>query len=228
MTTEQEYFREELRQHNGFLHGWGVVCGCSVEPYPDKDHPWQVRICCGYVITPQWHDIFISEPVNFDLAGDCLRAYDPCVPSPCPPTAATRLAKPPKAVFLAACYVTCNTRPVRVHPVGCSCDETTCEYSRIRDSFELVRLPQLPESHVLATKSDESWAKAFKAWIKGGANPPAPVPDCPDCAADDCCVVLAKITLPDKRDTPITGEDISYQGRRVVYSGRALTSMILT
>ena len=29
--AEQDYYREKMRRHNRYLHGWGVVCGCSVE-----------------------------------------------------------------------------------------------------------------------------------------------------------------------------------------------------
>ena len=30
MVTDQEYFRQKMRRHNRFLHGWGVVCGFDV------------------------------------------------------------------------------------------------------------------------------------------------------------------------------------------------------
>src|SRR6516162_5603599 len=32
--TEQNFFREKLKLHNRCLHGYGVVCGLSVEPVP--------------------------------------------------------------------------------------------------------------------------------------------------------------------------------------------------
>jgi hypothetical protein len=32
MRAADEYFREKMRRHNRMLHGWGVVCGCKVEP----------------------------------------------------------------------------------------------------------------------------------------------------------------------------------------------------
>jgi hypothetical protein len=27
MTADQDYFRNKMRRHNRYLHGWGVVCG---------------------------------------------------------------------------------------------------------------------------------------------------------------------------------------------------------
>ena len=63
MTLEQEYFRQKMRRHNRFLHGWGVVCGGIVEPAPDAEHPWQVRLCPSFVVAPQGDDIPVPEPV---------------------------------------------------------------------------------------------------------------------------------------------------------------------
>src|SRR6476660_9154380 len=88
MLTEQEYFHAKLRQHNRYLHGWGVVCGCEVKQVLDiSKPPWQVRVSPGYLITPRGDEIVIAEPVDFDLAGDWRQAYDPCARvSPCPPS----------------------------------------------------------------------------------------------------------------------------------------------
>ncbi len=196
MTAEQEYFREKLRRHNRYLHGWGVVCGCAVEPYPDAGHPWQVRICPGYIITPQGDEILIAEPVNFDMGGDSRQLPDPCAnPSPCPPVSVMQPKQERQKVYLAACYAECNTRPVRVHPVGCACDESACDYSRIRDSFELVRLTDYPQSHRMASQVQLGPAGSC----------------CPSCY-DDSCVVLAAIRLPLLRAIPIALGDISYSG----------------
>jgi hypothetical protein len=179
------------------------VCGCSVEPYnPGKDRPWQVRVCPGYLVTPHEDEVIIAEAVNFDLAGDWCQAYDPCAqPSPCPPPG-VRASDGKQIVLLAACYTECNTRPVRAHPVGCACDEAACEYSCIRDSFELVRLLELPEAHRLADEADKRWREDFRQWINDESKLPWPVPSCPR-TPDDNCVVLARIELPNDRATEI-------------------------
>src|SRR5215471_15459492 len=86
MRSEQEYFREKLRRHNRYLHGWGVVCGCEVKPSPTKDKPFQVVICPGYVITPFGDEIMIGTPALFDLATCLVSSDDPCaLAAPCPP-----------------------------------------------------------------------------------------------------------------------------------------------
>src|SRR5687768_8699392 len=78
MRAEQDYFRERLRRHNRYLHGWGVVCGCEVKLNVDKDHPWRVRVCCGYLITPAGDEVQISPARDFDLATEVRQPADPC------------------------------------------------------------------------------------------------------------------------------------------------------
>jgi hypothetical protein len=211
MMAEQDYFRQKLRRHNRYLHGWGVVCGCAVVPPPVHvvGHPWQVLVCPGYIITPQGDEILIAETVSFDLAGDSRQLPDPCAnPSPCPPPmkSGTGGNEGQNVVYLAACYTECQTRPVRLHPTGCSCDDSACDYSRIRDSFELMVLQTLPVTQ-----------RVF------GPTGPA----CPKCLGDSC-VVLATITLPTRQvagnksvpalDVPISLADISYADRTLLYS----------
>src|SRR5258708_11895673 len=52
MITEAEYFREKLRRHNRYLHGWGVVCGLDVAAAPTSTAPATVSISGGYAIGP--------------------------------------------------------------------------------------------------------------------------------------------------------------------------------
>ena len=200
MRAADEYFRVKLRRHNRMLHGWGVVCGGEVIALKTK---WQVKVGKTYVITPAGDEICIPEDITFDLASDSPKAYDPCPrPTPCSPAGAVKAAEG-KTIYLAVCYSECNTRPVRIHPAGCGCgcDDSACEYSRVRESYELVCLDVLPESHQKATDADSKLKKLMFEYIdKKDKNLPIPV--CPP-HTDDCCVVLAKITLPAKQNDPI-------------------------
>src|SRR5712692_7954620 len=82
METECDYFRQKLRRHNLFLHGWGVVCGLEVTAAPIPDQPRRVQVGSGYAIGPFGDEIFVGEPVFLDLAkcgpGDMT---DPCEPN---------------------------------------------------------------------------------------------------------------------------------------------------
>jgi hypothetical protein len=219
MVLEQDYFRHKLRCHNRFLHGWGVVCGCEVKPPADQDPPWQVTVCPGYVITPQGDEILIGQS-KFDIALGVRQPSDPCAPLlPVPPVSATASQK----VYLAVRYMECELRPVLVHPTGCACDETTCEYSRIRDDFELKVLMKLPDSYEMANRADEEWIKEFTSWVNGNRKGSQPVPSFPKCT-DDPWVVLACIELPDSKEKPIT--KITYEERRVIYSPEVMNILI--
>lgn len=225
MTTEQDYFRQHDRRHNRFLHGWGVVCGLSVEAAPDAEHPWRVRVCPGYAIGPQGDEITVADPIFFDIASgasDC----EPCQPWPCPPASSDKGQRLAMPVFLAIRHAECDSRPVRVHPLGCGCDEMVCEYSRVRDDFELKVLQELPPSHVDAMKADKDFLAQWKSWHDSKDRGAPPVPPCRACPSDPW-VVLAAIALPDKPATPITPGKLSTLGRRVLYGTSALQSLVL-
>lgn len=178
LNTEQRYFREKQRRHNRYLHGWGVVCGCEVKPSPTTAKPFQVVICPGYVVTPCGDEIMIGSPALFDLATCLVSSDDPCALSvPCPPVTSSTPMR--SLIYLAVCYRECVTRPVRVAPAGCSCDEAQCDYSRIRDGYEFSCLSQKP-----APATGPTCQQLCDGVI-------LPCPPCPQ----DNCVVLATIRL---------------------------------
>ena len=180
LVAEQEYFRQKMRRHNRFLHGWGTVCGLEVTASPGDRAPWRVEIGAGYALGPYGDEIFVAEAVHLDLAHCGSGAtLNPCEPAPqgaAPAAGAT--------VFVAVKYAECEERPVQGLAAGCGCDDTPCEYSRIRDSFEVTCLDELPSSHT-AEKPE-----AICHMIARGRIPP--LLPCPD----DPWVVLARVHLP--------------------------------
>lgn len=220
MRVEQEYFREKARRHNRYLHGWGVVCGCAVEPLKEAKS-WTVRVCPGYAVGPQGDEILIDQCRDVDLKLGATP--DPCtVRWPCPPTGPmpgaddrTKLA----VVHIAVRYAECFSRPTRVHPAGCGCDESACEYSRVRDSYEIKVLWELPESHRKAVQDDNVWCDAVRKMDAVARRLHRfPVPACPECVAEPW-VVLASVafsaSLP-AGDPAAPPMQISYDARRVL------------
>jgi hypothetical protein len=176
MTLEQEYFRSKLRLHNRFLHGWGVVCGAEVCPVPTTDkktsggyEAWKVIVKPGYALDCCGNEINIDccRIVDLRTEGVTVMTGDPCVQEQDP-------------LYVAVKYKAMMTRPVRVQPVGCGCDDNACEYSRWRDGYEISIITYCPDSH---------------------SNPPnaedlmkCDIPKCPECS-DDAWVVLAKVEV---------------------------------
>lgn len=214
MRAEQAYFLEKQRRHNRMLHGRGVVCGLQVAPSPDSSTA--VVICPGYALSPFGNEISLAAPYTLDLT-DCLIGKA----GPCEGYAGNDDETVPKEVYIAIRHVECLARPARTLPSGCGCDEAACEYSRIRDSYEIKCLAVLPDSHQLQctgekTKSTAQSAlkKNLNAVMKSGLENLEKVGpntnlsrllngllgECPPCPKDDW-VVLAVAAIDPKSGT---------------------------
>jgi hypothetical protein len=212
MTTDQDYFRQKLRRHNRFLHGWGAVCGLEVTPAPTTAAPWRARVDAGYALGPYGDEIWVGEPVYLDLAG-CGpgTATDPCEPS-------LLHVQPGQGgvLYVAIKYAECLSRPVLAMPSGCGCEEDACEYSRIRDSFQIECLAELPPSH-------EPVPAELICDLLAGKK----LPTCPPCP-EDPWVVLARVTLPAAVGTPLTAAMIdNLTVRRQLYRTALLQQQLI-
>ena len=210
LTLEQEYFRNKLRLHNRLLHGWGVVCGAQVCPLPKANghqtlEPWKVVVKPGYILGPYGDEIVIQTERITDLrtGGVTSRPGDPPGELVDPWCSAVYVAQLPELVYVAVRYKEIMMRPVRVQPVGCGCDETLCEYSRLCDGYEIGILTARPASHQNPPKLDN-----LADFAKG------PLSACPPCPSDPW-VVLAAVKLA--QDGTITEID-NCSCRRMVLS----------
>lgn len=215
MRTDQDFVLEKLRRHNRFLHGWGVVCGLTVTAAPTAEVPWRVQIGGGYALGPFGDEIFVGEAVFMDLA----KCGPGSVTNPCEPSlmlAATPAAGP--EIYLAIKYAECRARPVLAMPGGCGCEDETCEYSRIRDSFSIECLDELPESHILDPDAPTLCE------IASGRK----LLSCLPCPTEPW-VVLAKITLPASRNASIAGTGIDNKPpiRRILFSTALLQQQVI-
>jgi hypothetical protein len=211
MITERDYFVQKMRRHNRFLHGWGVVCGLLVKASPAAGTPWQVQIGAGYALGPYGDEIYVAQPVLLDLA-KCGpgAATDPCEPSMLVPGTGGIGAR----IYVAIKYAECFARPVRAMPPGCGCDDDPCEYSRIRDSFQVQCLTQLPPSPVPGPTLCDILRRGF-------------VPLCPPCP-DDPWVVLAMVNLPVSPSMNISDSNINNASvRRLVFSTAVLQDQLI-
>ncbi len=216
LTLEQDYFRNKLRRHNRMLHGWGVVCGAKVCPVASSDtatgdtgsaassyQPWVVSVSKGYILGPYGDEIIIDccRTVDLRTAGTSGVTGEPCVEAPDPWCTDVFVKRDPTApLYVAVKYRECRTRPVRVQPIGCGCDDTQCEYSRVRDGYEIGILTQCPDSQMNPPKLDD---------LGKGSTP-----DCPDCPSSPW-VVLAKVVVDE--DGTIASID-NCSCRRIVLS----------
>ena len=181
LTQDQIYFREKQRRHNRLLHGWGIVCGAGVR----KVENCVVEVSDGYVLGPFGDEIVIAR-CSIDVCKeeavtslDCGDVDPWCADRP-------RL-RDDQTAYLAVRYVERATRPVTVTACGCGCDDSTCEYSRTRDGFELAVLTELPSTYRAMEGEQPTLAKAYSCvgeWR-------GPCLDCPP----DPWVVLADLIV---------------------------------
>jgi hypothetical protein len=165
-----------------------------------------VAVQPGYVLGPQGDEIVVDGPLVVDLrregldgnvAGSCAEQSDPW----CSGVQVARGLGAP--LYLAVAYAECPSRPVRLQPAGCGCEDGQCEYSRIRDGFALRVLDALPASHA------------------GLANKPPPLfacpRPCPDCITEPW-VVLAQIIPQGKTIAPNDIDNVTYRRYAVTFA----------
>jgi hypothetical protein len=147
LTQDQVYSSDKLRRHNRMLHGWGVVCGARVKA--DKKE-CKVVVEHGYILGPYGDEIVIPQDITFDVCKEDPdgNVYSACGEPSDPWCRNVRAERQPDHVYyLAIRYDECLTRPVAVHAGECGCSEPGCEYSRIRASYALKVLAELPDSY---------------------------------------------------------------------------------
>lgn len=191
LTQDQIYFRDKMRRHNRLLHGWGVVCGVEVKAGPGE---CEVTVASGYVLGPYGDEIVIDREVVVDLCREGLdgNAVSPCGDALDPWCSDVRVNRQAgQTLYVAVRYAECQSRPVRVQANGCGCSEGECEYSRIRDSFAVKVLTNLPAgySDPMQPPDDEMLIRCLEMAAGGVRGRP-----CPECPPDPW-VVLADVTL---------------------------------
>jgi len=217
LTLEQNYFRDRMRRHNRLLHGWGVVCGALVCPSSTTNsdgtvsfNPWQVKVQKGYVLGPYGDEIILDccRTVDLRTSGVGGVTGQPCVDAPDPWCSQVYTSQTASNVFyIAVQYSQTMVRPVRVQPVGCGCDDSNCEYSRLQDGYQIGVLSTCPTCNAC----DPNVTLPSKDTIAAG-----PIPACPDCSCGPW-VCLAKVTVASDGSGSIAQIDNS-SCRRMVLS----------
>ncbi len=187
LTLMQDYFRARMRWHNLMMHGWGVACGALVCPAPALDGsgllPWTVIVRKGYAIGPCGDEIILDCDRTVDLrtSGVTGVAGDACVEPIDPWCSDVYNPNQPRTLFIAVRFKEVMTRPVRVQPHGCGCDDLRCEYSRWRDGYDIGVLTKCPCPPLDTPPQFPTW-------------PSGPIPTCP-CSPPTAWVGLAQVDV---------------------------------
>lgn len=146
LTQDQIYFRDRLRRHNRFLHGWGIACGLTVGPCGADDREstsCKVKVSAGYALDPYGNEIVVGANQVLDLCKEDIDGNLACVPQTDPWCHPVDAVRRPGSYYLAIRWMEEAVKPVHA-ATGCSCRESTCENSRIRDGYEFKLLADRP------------------------------------------------------------------------------------
>jgi hypothetical protein len=136
--TEQRYFREHRHLHNQSLHGWGVVCGLTVEPKGGTGNATKVVVKPGVALDCCGREIVLAKDQELDLSNFL---------------AIGTVGAPGKNIYLCIRYDECSREPVPALANVSTCEEA-CDYNRIQEKIAfdvLTELPQAPVSQVCET-----------------------------------------------------------------------------
>lgn len=199
LTLEQNYFRDRMRRHNRLLHGWGVVCGALVCPVSTTNAdgsvaftPWQVKVQKGYILGPYGDEIILDccRTVDLRTSGCSGVTGEPCIDAPDP--WCSQVFTPPSTtnvLYIAIQYKQTMMRPVRVQPVGCGCGDSSCEYSRWHDGYQIGVLQSCPTCNACDPNVNPALTPSTANSLISGE-----IPACPDCSCGPW-VCLAKVTV---------------------------------
>lgn len=129
--NEQSYFVGKQKQHNRYLHGYGVVCGLRVLP-TEPPRPRCVVVEPGLALDPWGREIVVAEPTEFDFGERGCRD-------------ALGLPGRSGSVYLTVEYHEEGVELVPRPGVGEPGEEGDAVPSRIAETFRLSLRPEPPE-----------------------------------------------------------------------------------
>ena len=184
---EQSYHQSKTKQHNRYLHGFGVVCGLRIVP-SEKGKPGYVMVEPGLALDLWGREIVVPEPVEFEF-GEYFNGDE-------------------KALFIVLEYQECPTDMVPI--LGEPAREDVSEPSRFLESFKLSVRAEPPETaDRISSQLSELLVKVIREKLKAEqlhallcehlSQP------CRPCDPDPV-VTLAQVLIPTQG--PITVADI--------------------
>jgi hypothetical protein len=236
LSDEQSYLVGKDRFHNMHCHGAGVLCGLKAERFvwpqgaPAGTATTVLRVSRGAALDGCGREVLVPADQCIDVAawfaihGDKL--------NPAPGAGALRL-------WVALRYRECPSDPALVPRDSCGCGTGGCDYTRVRESFELCLFadkspacaggmfpPADQLRAALARGNDRAAAGLQKRLDQLTAEA------CPTVVADAwiCLAAFdATVTAPGSGQTvtDISAPDNAIAGRRPLLSTAALQALIL-
>jgi len=215
LSDEQAYHQGGRKQHNRYLHGYGVVCGLRVVPSSTAE-PKSVLVEPGLALDPWGREIVVPEPVQFEVGKRGCRDT-------------LKFAGRTKSLFLVIEYLEMPTDTIPGSPIGPDSD-SHMQPSRIRETYQLSLRRKPPKmgndvSLQLYKLLTETIRKGVETEQLHSLLCEVVSQPCRPCAPDPA-VILARIDLP--IEGGITANDIdNCSHRQLALSTDLILSILL-
>ncbi len=134
LSDEQAYLVGKDRFHNVHGHGAGVLCGLSVGRFvwpqnaPAGTPTTVLRVSAGAALDECGREILVPCDQCIDVSAWFATNRGALTPAP---------VAGPLSIWVALRYRECPSDPAPVPRDPCGCDTGGCDYTRVRESFEL-------------------------------------------------------------------------------------------
>jgi hypothetical protein len=194
--VEQIYHNEKRKLLNRMLHGWGVVCGLEVKP--TKPTSQCVIVEPGLALDCHGNEIVVCEEQMIDLSEKPCQSARRYVQDPC--AEYKTIEQKPSTLYVVIRYSESKIAPVSVYAPGGSCEEKTCDYSRIQEGFCIEVWDHWPDSQPRSVLDElgESCKNGFEPCKEPYPCPPT------NCCPDQHYILLATISCGPRFDLLIS------------------------
>lgn len=172
LADEQRYHAGKNALHNLRLHGAGVVCGLQAERFvwpagaPPATPATILRVTRGFALDACGREVVVPVDQCIDVAA-WVSANRDRLPEPAPdPNEEGGAAAAGLTLVLAVRYRECPSDPAPAPRDPCGCDAGGCEFSRVREGFELALFPPAEQEDLCGPApgpSAEDLSEAFAA-----------------------------------------------------------------
>jgi hypothetical protein len=169
--AEQEYHTNKRRFLNRMLYGSGVVCGLGL--LGKKEGRW-IEVTSGFALDCSGNEIWVPRTIRIDLA-NLLPPKDKGKNVECE----EEEEQEPNTYYIGIRYEEKPSNPVSVYLPSGSCEERTCENSRVKEGFCIELVPCC-----LKKPDPEKYPGLIKSLCECPAEFTAPeeeMPLCPSC-----------------------------------------------
>jgi hypothetical protein len=236
LSDEQSYLVGKDRFHNAHCHGAGVLCGLRVDRFvwpqgaPAGTSSTVLRVSRGAALDGCGREVLVPCDQCIDVAAWFAVNGGKLDPPP---------AAGPLHIWVALRYRECPSDPASVPRDPCGCDTGGCDYTRVRESFELCLFAGKSPACAGAVFPPAGMLLAALDPAGGAASDGLPTQldqltaePCPAAAVDEwICLAAFDATLTaagaSQTVTDITAPDNTIPGRRPLLSTAALQSLLL-